>query len=89
MPQAATEQRLHPLFSEKKNLDLHIYACETRPVLQGARLTTWELMQGGVDVTLITDNMAAHTMKENKFLPLLLVQIESLETVIQQIKLER
>ncbi|MFP3418671.1 MULTISPECIES: S-methyl-5-thioribose-1-phosphate isomerase [Bacillus] len=52
--------------AKKKNLDLHIYACETRPVLQGARLTTWELMQGGVDVTLITDNMAAHTMKEKQ-----------------------
>ncbi|MGE6631131.1 S-methyl-5-thioribose-1-phosphate isomerase [Bacillus sp. NPDC077027] len=52
--------------AKKKNLDLHIYACETRPVLQGARLTAWELMQGGVDVTLITDNMASHTMKEKQ-----------------------
>ncbi|MGE6755388.1 S-methyl-5-thioribose-1-phosphate isomerase [Rossellomorea sp. NPDC071047] len=41
-----------------------VYACETRPVLQGARLTSWELQQSGVDVTLITDSMAAHTMKE-------------------------
>jgi methylthioribose-1-phosphate isomerase len=40
----------------------HVYACETRPVLQGARLTAWELQKAGVDVTLITDSMAAHTM---------------------------
>ncbi|WFA06665.1 MULTISPECIES: S-methyl-5-thioribose-1-phosphate isomerase [Bacillus] len=56
---------LAPFYLAKtKDLDLHIYACETRPVLQGARLTAWELMQGGIDVTLITDSMAAHTMKE-------------------------
>ncbi|MFQ6103031.1 MAG: S-methyl-5-thioribose-1-phosphate isomerase [Candidatus Glassbacteria bacterium] len=40
-----------------------IFSCETRPLLQGARLTTWELMQEGLDVTLITDNMAAHVMQ--------------------------
>lgn len=56
---------LSPFYLAKtKDLELHIYACETRPVLQGARLTAWELMQGGIDVTLITDSMAAHTMKE-------------------------
>jgi methylthioribose-1-phosphate isomerase len=38
---------------------LHIYVDETRPVLQGARLTMWELMQQGVPCTLITDNTAA------------------------------
>jgi methylthioribose-1-phosphate isomerase len=41
---------------------VRVYADETRPVLQGARLTCWELMQDGIDVTLITDNMAAHVM---------------------------
>ncbi|MDE2039523.1 MAG: S-methyl-5-thioribose-1-phosphate isomerase [Elusimicrobia bacterium] len=41
----------------------HVYACETRPYLQGSRLTLWELMNGGVPCTLITDNMAAHMMK--------------------------
>lgn len=46
----------------QKNINLKVYASETRPVLQGARLTTWELLQSGVDVTLITDNMAAHTI---------------------------
>lgn len=49
--------------AKEKNIHLSVFACETRPVLQGARLTTWELMQAGVDVTLITDNMAAHTIK--------------------------
>jgi len=44
----------------------HVYADETRPLLQGARLTTWELMQAGIDVTLICDNMAAHVMKEGR-----------------------
>lgn len=38
---------------------LHVFADETRPVLQGARLTMWELMQEGIDATLITDNTAA------------------------------
>lgn len=42
---------------------IHVYADETRPLLQGARLTAWELMQAGVEVTLICDNMAAHVMK--------------------------
>lgn len=45
---------------------IHVFACETRPLLQGARLTTWELLQSGVNVTLITDSMAAHTMKTKK-----------------------
>lgn len=40
----------------------HVYSCETRPVFQGGRLTVWELQQSGVDVTLITDSMAAHTI---------------------------
>jgi len=39
-----------------------VFACETRPVFQGSRLTVWELQQSGVDVTLITDSMAAHTI---------------------------
>ena len=45
---------------------LKVYADETRPVLQGARLTVWELMREGVDVTLITDNMAASLMAKKK-----------------------
>ncbi|ADU93343.1 S-methyl-5-thioribose-1-phosphate isomerase [Geobacillus sp. Y412MC52] len=49
--------------AKEKGIELSVYALETRPVLQGARLTAWELMQAGVDVTLITDNMAAQTIK--------------------------
>lgn len=41
-----------------------VFADETRPFLQGARLTAWELMKEGIDVTLITDNMAGYFMKK-------------------------
>lgn len=41
----------------------HVYACETRPYMQGSRLTMWELMQGKIPCTLITDSMAAHIIK--------------------------
>ena len=41
---------------------INVIADETRPLLQGARLTAWELMQDGIPVTLITDNMAGHCM---------------------------
>lgn len=43
---------------------LHVYADETRPVLQGARLTAWELQQDGIPVTLITDNAAGALMQK-------------------------
>lgn len=46
--------------------NIHVYADETRPVLQGARLTAWELMQDGIPVTLITDNMAAYLMRRGE-----------------------
>ncbi len=49
---------------EKKKIK--VYACETRPLLQGARLTTWELSRKGIDVTLICDNMAATLMQQGK-----------------------
>jgi len=42
---------------------IRVIACETRPVLQGARLTAWELMQHGIPATLITDNAAATLMR--------------------------
>jgi methylthioribose-1-phosphate isomerase len=45
---------------------IKIFADETRPLLQGARLTAWELMRAGIDVTLICDNMAGQVMKEGK-----------------------
>lgn len=49
--------------AKERGVNLEVFACETRPVLQGARLTAWELQQAGVDVTLITDNMAAYTIQ--------------------------
>jgi methylthioribose-1-phosphate isomerase len=45
---------------------IHVYADETRPLLQGARLTAWELMQRDIDVTLICDSMAALVMRQGK-----------------------
>lgn len=42
---------------------IHVWVDETRPFLQGARLTAWELQQAGIPLTLITDNMAGHMMK--------------------------
>ena len=44
-----------------------VFADETRPYLQGARLTAWELQQDGIDVTLITDNMAGHFFQQGRF----------------------
>ncbi|HEX3032824.1 MAG TPA: S-methyl-5-thioribose-1-phosphate isomerase [Bacillota bacterium] len=44
--------------------DISVYADETRPLLQGARLTAWELMQDNIPVTLITDNMAGYLMRK-------------------------
>jgi len=52
---------IYAAFSEGKKLQ--VYADETRPVLQGARLTTWELKQHGIPVTLITEGMAGTLMK--------------------------
>lgn len=43
-----------------------VYACETRPLLQGARLTAWELLRENIDTTLICDNMPATLMKQGK-----------------------
>ncbi|MEM6571710.1 MAG: S-methyl-5-thioribose-1-phosphate isomerase, partial [Planctomycetota bacterium] len=45
---------------------VRVFADETRPLLQGARITAWELMRAGVDVTLITDGMAARVMGEGR-----------------------
>jgi len=52
--------------AQERGKHVKVYADETRPLLQGARLTTWELMHAGVDVTLICDNMAAAVMREGK-----------------------
>lgn len=45
---------------------INVFADETRPFLQGARLTAWELAKDGIPVTVITDNMAGHFMKQSK-----------------------
>jgi methylthioribose-1-phosphate isomerase len=56
---------LAPLYlAKERGWNLRVFADETRPVLQGARLTAFELMQAGVDVTLITDNMAGMVMSK-------------------------
>lgn len=47
----------------ERGYDFKVFADETRPLLQGARLTAWELKEAGVDVTLICDNMASMVMK--------------------------
>lgn len=58
---------LATMFSaHEQGRDFHVIADETRPLLQGARLTTWELMRAGIPVTLICDNMAAQVMKEKR-----------------------
>ena len=50
----------------EKGMNFRVYCDETRPLLQGARLTAFELMADGVDTTLICDNMAGQVMKEGK-----------------------
>jgi methylthioribose-1-phosphate isomerase len=45
---------------------LHVFVDETRPLLQGSRLTAWELAQRGIEATLICDNMAGQVMREGK-----------------------
>lgn len=51
---------------QERGYGFKVFADETRPLLQGARLTAWELAKSGVDVTLICDNMAAAVMKQGK-----------------------
>jgi len=51
------------LLGTERGIMLRVFACETRPLLQGARLTSYELDKAGVDVTLICDNMAAMVMR--------------------------
>jgi methylthioribose-1-phosphate isomerase len=58
---------LAPVYvAKEQGKRVQVYADETRPLLQGARLTAWELMQNGIDVTLICDNTAAQVMKEGR-----------------------
>ena len=55
---------LYQAKSEGRNF--HVFADETRPLLQGARLTAWELQRAGIDTTLICDNAAAQVMREGR-----------------------
>lgn len=58
---------LAPIYlGHEQGYDFKVFADETRPLLQGARLTAWELQMADIDVTLICDNMASVVMKENK-----------------------
>ena len=58
---------LGPLFlAKEEGITLHAWCDETRPLLQGARLTAYELQRAGIDCTLICDNMASIVMKEGK-----------------------
>ncbi|GAC1349679.1 MAG: S-methyl-5-thioribose-1-phosphate isomerase [Ktedonobacteraceae bacterium] len=55
---------LAPMYvAHKAGKHIHVFVDETRPVLQGARLTAWELQQEGIPLTLITDNMVGHFMR--------------------------
>ncbi len=64
---ANTGTALAPFYeANRQGKKIAVFADETRPLLQGARLTAWELMQGGIDVTVITDSMAGRVMFEGK-----------------------
>ncbi|OLA93926.1 MAG: hypothetical protein BHW64_05815 [Candidatus Melainabacteria bacterium LEY3_CP_29_8] len=54
---------------------IKIYADETRPRQQGARLTTWELIEDGIDVTLLTDGMCSYFMK-NGYIDMVVVMVK-------------
>lgn len=58
---------LSPIYAAHSlGMDLTVYSDETRPLLQGSRLTAWELKKAGINVITICDNMAAQVMKEGK-----------------------
>jgi methylthioribose-1-phosphate isomerase len=58
---------LSPMFRARElGYTIHVYVDETRPLLQGARITAWELLEAGIPATLITDNMAAFVMSRGK-----------------------
>jgi methylthioribose-1-phosphate isomerase len=56
-----------PIYIGKQNgINFRVYSLETRPLLQGLRITAYELLNGGIDVTVVCDNMAASLMKSGK-----------------------
>jgi methylthioribose-1-phosphate isomerase len=52
--------------AHERGRSVHVYADETRPALQGSRLTAWELQEAGIDVTVITDNVAGSLMRNRR-----------------------
>jgi len=54
------------LLGHERGIRLRAFCCETRPLMQGARLTAYELARAGVDCTLICDNMASAVMQQGK-----------------------
>jgi methylthioribose-1-phosphate isomerase len=52
--------------AKQEGKNIKVYACETRPLLQGSRLSAWELNKSGIDFTLICDNMAATLMRQGR-----------------------
>ncbi len=54
------------LFAKEQGKKVNVFTTETRPVLQGARITTWELKKAGIPVTLITDSMAGYFMRRGE-----------------------
>ena len=64
---AAYGTALAPMYlAHERGMPFRVFSCETRPLLQGARLTTWELLGAGIDVTLICDGMAGLVMSQRK-----------------------
>ena len=58
---------LSPIYlAAERDMDITVYSDETRPLLQGSRLTAWELKKAGINVITICDNMAAQVMREGK-----------------------
>lgn len=74
-------------YAHAQGKDLKVYVCETRPLLQGAKLNTWELKRTETPFTLMTDSMAAQTMNKINIDGILLVLIELPLMGIQLIKL--
>lgn len=54
------------ILGRERGIDIHAFVDETRPLLQGSRITAWELAKSGVPATLITDSVAAHVMSEGR-----------------------
>jgi methylthioribose-1-phosphate isomerase len=54
------------IMSRQRGMNLRAYVDETRPLLQGSRITAWELQRAGVPATLITDSMAGHVMSKGR-----------------------